>query len=275
MQVYIIGGIVDRNRLKGVTYKKAQEQGIATAKLPLDKYVEMGASTRVLTVNHGALSVLGPHAASRAELTRVWCLLRSIRDLGAGVRVERLGSSHAFDAAFSQRRADQARLDNKTGVPSPPVHKTQNAICTKRLPEYAVRHRSIRTQASVWLPLAHRMQRKAISRRCIARSMSLICSIVSESEKDARLLQQDKTQQTNSHLQCCDRKLGGFDGVVYFVLGHRSSTRASWGSLRHRVRRSSKRSRGRSCRRGGRRGDRTRRNRCWKRLRWGRRSSWG
>lgn len=52
-KVYIIGGIVDRNRLKGITYQKAVEQGIETAKLPLDTVVEMGSATRVLTVNHG------------------------------------------------------------------------------------------------------------------------------------------------------------------------------------------------------------------------------
>uniref|UniRef100_M4B6R3 tRNA (guanine(9)-N(1))-methyltransferase n=1 Tax=Hyaloperonospora arabidopsidis (strain Emoy2) TaxID=559515 RepID=M4B6R3_HYAAE len=51
-KVYIIGGIVDRNRLKGITYEKAVAQGIETAKLPLDAVVEMGAATRVLTVNH-------------------------------------------------------------------------------------------------------------------------------------------------------------------------------------------------------------------------------
>lgn len=51
-KVYIIGGIVDRNRLKGATYNKAIEQGIATAKLPLDEYLQMGSATRVLTVNH-------------------------------------------------------------------------------------------------------------------------------------------------------------------------------------------------------------------------------
>lgn len=53
LQVYIIGGIVDRNRLKGITYKKAVEQGIETGKLPLDQVVNMGGATRVLTVNHG------------------------------------------------------------------------------------------------------------------------------------------------------------------------------------------------------------------------------
>ncbi|OWZ21837.1 RNA (guanine-9-)-methyltransferase [Phytophthora megakarya] len=51
-KVYIIGGIVDRNRLKGITYQKAVEEGIETAKLPLDAVVELGSATRVLTVNH-------------------------------------------------------------------------------------------------------------------------------------------------------------------------------------------------------------------------------
>ena len=48
---YIIGGIVDRNRLKGVTYNKARLQGIATAKLPIKENYTLS-STHVLTVNH-------------------------------------------------------------------------------------------------------------------------------------------------------------------------------------------------------------------------------
>jgi tRNA (guanine9-N1)-methyltransferase len=50
-KVYIIGAIVDRNRLKDVTFQKAQAQGIATAKLPLGEEMK-GASTPVLTINH-------------------------------------------------------------------------------------------------------------------------------------------------------------------------------------------------------------------------------
>ncbi|VFQ88830.1 unnamed protein product [Cuscuta campestris] len=48
--VYIIGGLVDRNRWKGITMKKAVEQGIQTAKLPIGDYLKMS-SSQVLTVN--------------------------------------------------------------------------------------------------------------------------------------------------------------------------------------------------------------------------------
>eukprot|EP00850_Spirogloea_muscicola_P010351 SM000060S19683 [mRNA] locus=s60:579941:583700:- [translate_table: standard] len=49
-KIYIIGGIVDRNQYKDVTLKKAQEQGIATAKLPIGEFVQLTAS-KVLTIN--------------------------------------------------------------------------------------------------------------------------------------------------------------------------------------------------------------------------------
>lgn len=51
-KVYIIGGIVDRNRLKGKTLEKANMQKIASAQLPLGEHVDMGTYCRVLTVNH-------------------------------------------------------------------------------------------------------------------------------------------------------------------------------------------------------------------------------
>lgn len=48
--IYIIGGLVDRNRRKGITMKKAAEQGIKTARLPIGTYLNMSRS-QVLTVN--------------------------------------------------------------------------------------------------------------------------------------------------------------------------------------------------------------------------------
>lgn len=50
-KVYIVGGLVDRNRHKGVCLKKAQEQGIATARLPIGEYVQL-ASHQVMCTNH-------------------------------------------------------------------------------------------------------------------------------------------------------------------------------------------------------------------------------
>ncbi|KAI8871107.1 hypothetical protein GQ42DRAFT_106080, partial [Ramicandelaber brevisporus] len=48
--VYIIGGLVDKNRYKNLTLNKAKELGIRTAQLPIGQYVEM-ASRKVITVN--------------------------------------------------------------------------------------------------------------------------------------------------------------------------------------------------------------------------------
>lgn len=43
-KIYIIGGLVDRNRWKGITMKKANEQGIHSAKLPIGNYLKMSSS---------------------------------------------------------------------------------------------------------------------------------------------------------------------------------------------------------------------------------------
>lgn len=48
-KIYIIGGLVDRNRWKGITMKKAEEQGIQTAKLPIGNYLKMSSSQVQIT----------------------------------------------------------------------------------------------------------------------------------------------------------------------------------------------------------------------------------
>ena len=49
--IYIIGGLVDKNRYKGICYKKAMEAGVKTAKLPIGDYMQMN-SRFVLATNH-------------------------------------------------------------------------------------------------------------------------------------------------------------------------------------------------------------------------------
>ena len=48
---YVIGGIVDKNREKGLCYKRAREKGIRTARLPIGQYMVMQ-SRAVLATNH-------------------------------------------------------------------------------------------------------------------------------------------------------------------------------------------------------------------------------
>ena len=52
-KVYVIGGLVDRNRHKGLVQRRALTAGIATARLPLEEHLEIDAEVRrVLAVNH-------------------------------------------------------------------------------------------------------------------------------------------------------------------------------------------------------------------------------
>ncbi|KAL8737696.1 MAG: hypothetical protein Q9181_001414 [Wetmoreana brouardii] len=48
---YIIGGLVDKNRHKGICYKRAMDRGMKTAKLPIVDYMKMS-SRFVLATNH-------------------------------------------------------------------------------------------------------------------------------------------------------------------------------------------------------------------------------
>uniref|UniRef100_A0A2K5LLS4 tRNA methyltransferase 10 homolog A n=1 Tax=Cercocebus atys TaxID=9531 RepID=A0A2K5LLS4_CERAT len=50
-KAYVIGGLVDHNHHKGLTYKQASDYGINHAQLPLGNFVKMN-SRKVLAVNH-------------------------------------------------------------------------------------------------------------------------------------------------------------------------------------------------------------------------------
>lgn len=50
-KAYVIGGLVDHNHHKGVTFERAKELGISHAQLPLSSFVKMN-SRKVLAVNH-------------------------------------------------------------------------------------------------------------------------------------------------------------------------------------------------------------------------------
>eukprot|EP00471_Norrisiella_sphaerica_P007678 CAMPEP_0184493420 /NCGR_PEP_ID=MMETSP0113_2-20130426/25964_1 /TAXON_ID=91329 /ORGANISM="Norrisiella sphaerica, Strain BC52" /LENGTH=190 /DNA_ID=CAMNT_0026878671 /DNA_START=102 /DNA_END=674 /DNA_ORIENTATION=- len=47
---YIIGGLVDKNRYKGLCFEEAQKRNVKTAQLPIGKFMA-GATRKVITVN--------------------------------------------------------------------------------------------------------------------------------------------------------------------------------------------------------------------------------
>lgn len=49
--MYVVGGIVDKNRHKGLCYTRAVEQGIETARLPINEFVKLQRSN-VMCTNH-------------------------------------------------------------------------------------------------------------------------------------------------------------------------------------------------------------------------------
>ncbi|KAF7476672.1 tRNA methyltransferase 10 homolog A isoform X2 [Marmota monax] len=57
-KAYVIGGLVDHNHHKGITYKQASDFGIHHAQLPLGSFVKMN-SRKVLAVNHVFEIILG------------------------------------------------------------------------------------------------------------------------------------------------------------------------------------------------------------------------
>ncbi|KAH6606202.1 trna guanine-n1--methyltransferase [Trichoderma cornu-damae] len=48
---YVVGGLVDKNREKGLCYRRARERGIRTARLPIGRFMVMQ-SRQVLATNH-------------------------------------------------------------------------------------------------------------------------------------------------------------------------------------------------------------------------------
>jgi tRNA (guanine9-N1)-methyltransferase len=62
--IYVVGGIVDRNRFKNVALEKANSLGIRTAQFPLDQHLEHREGSKVLTVNHCVEIIVGVHSST-------------------------------------------------------------------------------------------------------------------------------------------------------------------------------------------------------------------
>jgi tRNA (guanine9-N1)-methyltransferase len=91
-KIYVIGGIVDRNRLKWAAFERASSLGVATARLPLEEHLKMQV-TRVLTCNHvfDILLKYREHGQDwKKALNEVLPLRKGAQVIGNGANVEEI-----------------------------------------------------------------------------------------------------------------------------------------------------------------------------------------
>jgi tRNA (guanine9-N1)-methyltransferase len=123
---YIIGGLVDKNRHKGICHKRAVARGIKTAKLPIGQYLEMK-SRQVLVTNH----VL--------EIMLKWMEFGDWGKAFMAVMPERKGAKLKGDAEDedtneAEEAAEQQRLDRENAdaaEEADEVHEEQMAESTE------------------------------------------------------------------------------------------------------------------------------------------------
>ena len=96
--VYIVGGLVDHNRHKGLTHQQAVDAGVRTARLPIDEHVAMS-QRQVLAVNH-VVEIL-THRASGLDWAAA--LMRAMP--------ERRGAKHRGDEEAAEGEGEAAAAD--------------------------------------------------------------------------------------------------------------------------------------------------------------------
>jgi tRNA (guanine9-N1)-methyltransferase len=135
--VYVIGGLVDHNRLKGVCHERATALGLKTAQLPIAEHLQMS-SRKVLTVNH-VFEILSRYLETKSWTTALQAVIpqrkgavlkaapTAIGDLGEKVdgKGEKANDSAANStpgapAAGSGLGVDEKRADEKTAAPGAP-----------------------------------------------------------------------------------------------------------------------------------------------------------
>ncbi|KAK9084604.1 hypothetical protein Sjap_025015 [Stephania japonica] len=115
--IYIIGGLVDRNRWKGITMKKANEQGIQTARLPIGSFLKMS-SSQVLTVNQ-VFEILIKYLETKDWKTSFFQVIPSRKRSDA--EVEEDSENEEQEDGHDQRKricVEESSHDNKESIPA-------------------------------------------------------------------------------------------------------------------------------------------------------------
>jgi tRNA (guanine9-N1)-methyltransferase len=106
---YIIGGLVDKNRHKGICHRRAVERGIKTAKLPIGQYLEMK-SRQVLVTNHVLEIML--KWMEFGDWGKAFMAVMPERK-GAKLKGDAEGDAENEEADEAEEAAEQQRLDRE------------------------------------------------------------------------------------------------------------------------------------------------------------------
>lgn len=128
-KIYIIGGLVDRNRWKGITLKKAQDQGIQAARLPIGNYLKMS-SSQVLTVNQ-VVEILLKYLEMRDWKTSFFLVIPQRKRCEAGseensIELEGSEDKGMSDLSANQKKMKMSETDSESEVSEREVENGEN-----------------------------------------------------------------------------------------------------------------------------------------------------
>ncbi|KAF9587012.1 hypothetical protein IFM89_039770 [Coptis chinensis] len=140
-KIYIIGGLVDRNRWKGITMNKAKDQGISTAKLPIGSFLKMSSS-------QGTPTKLSPFGEDSTTGDAAVGLLISLCCVGF--------SEEIFMATSSAGTSKLGTLP--FGLLEARPWNLQSIINIEVVIEISKHHRRSYNRRQRWLPTTHYLQ---------------------------------------------------------------------------------------------------------------------
>ncbi|XP_074131186.1 tRNA methyltransferase 10 homolog A [Sminthopsis crassicaudata] len=117
-KAYVIGGLVDHNHHKGITYRQASEHGIHHAQLPLGDFVKMN-SRKVLAVNH-VFEIVLEYLETRDWQEAFFSILPQRKGAVPADKVcENSSHGHASNRAKEEEESDSSAEENTENVLDP------------------------------------------------------------------------------------------------------------------------------------------------------------
>ncbi|KAJ3030687.1 tRNA methyltransferase 10 [Rhizophlyctis rosea] len=111
--VYMIGGIVDKNRFPNLCFKDAQKHNCRTAKLPVDQHIDMRGTRKVLTTNH-VFEILSKFMDTKDWRSAIYEVIPQRKGIGAALAAGGAAGSDGVEVKGEVYRG--VKEENKTAA---------------------------------------------------------------------------------------------------------------------------------------------------------------